>query len=159
MEAHLMRIITLSNYAVLLEGPTSCGKTSVIEYIGKKIGQKVLRINNNQNTEVEEYIGNYTSDSKGQFYFQEGFLVKAVKEGYWIILDEINLAPSEVLEALNRLLDDNRELFISETNTNIKAHPNFKIFAAMNPAENYGGRKDLSEAFKNRFISFREWLI
>lgn len=149
---NLMRIVTLSNYAVLLEGPTSCGKTSVIEYIGKKIGQKVLRINNNQNTEVEEYIGNYTSDSKGQFYFQEGFLVKAVKEGYWIILDEINLAPSEVLEALNRLLDDNRELYISETNTVIKAHPNFKIFAAMNPAESYGGRKDLSEAFKNRFI-------
>jgi len=149
---NLMRIITLSNYAVLLEGPTSCGKTSVIEYIGKKIGQKVLRINNNQNTEVEEYIGNYTSDSKGQFYFQEGFLVKAVREGHWIILDEINLAPSEVLEALNRLLDENRELYISETNTVIKAHPNFKIFAAMNPSESYGGRKDLSEAFKNRFI-------
>jgi len=149
---NIMRIITLSNYAVLLEGPTSCGKTSVIEYIGKRIGQKVLRINNNQNTEVEEYIGNYTSDSKGQFYFQEGFLVKAVKEGHWIILDEINLAPSEVLEALNRLLDENRELYISETNTVIKAHPNFKIFAAMNPSESYGGRKDLSEAFKNRFI-------
>jgi len=149
---NIMRIITLSNYAVLLEGPTSCGKTSVIEFIGKKIGQKVLRINNNQNTEVEEYIGNYTSDSKGQFYFQEGFLVKAVREGQWIILDEINLAPSEVLEALNRLLDDNRELYISETNTVIKAHPNFKIFAAMNPSESYGGRKDLSEAFKNRFI-------
>ena len=29
---------------------------------------------------------------------------------YWIILDELNLAPSEVLEALNRLLDDNRSV-------------------------------------------------
>jgi MoxR-like ATPase len=149
---NLLSIITLSNYAVLLEGPTSSGKTSIIEYIGKRFGQKVLRINNNQNTEVEEYIGSYTTNTKGQFYFQEGFLVKAVKEGSWIILDEINLAPSEVLEALNRLLDDNRELYISESNTVIKAHPNFRIFAAMNPSELYGGRKDLSEAFKNRFI-------
>ena len=34
----------------------------------------------------------------------------------------------------------------------IKAHKNFRIFAAMNPSENYIGRKDLSNAFKNRFI-------
>lgn len=32
-----------------------------------------------------------------------------------MVLDELNLAPSEVLEALNRLLDGNRELFIPET--------------------------------------------
>ena len=34
--------------------------------------------------------------------------------GYWVVLDELNLAPSDVLEALNRLLDDNRELFVPE---------------------------------------------
>ena len=34
----------------------------------------------------------------------------------------------------------------------IKAHKNFRIFAAMNPSENYIGRKDLSNDFKNRFI-------
>ena len=47
--------------------------------------------------------------------FQEGVLVEAVRNGYWVILDELNLAPSEVLEALNRLLDDKRELLIVET--------------------------------------------
>lgn len=69
-----------------------------------------------------------------------------------MILDELNLAPSEVLEALNRLLDDNRELHITETQKTVKAHPNFRIFATQNPTEGYGGRKELSEAFKNRFI-------
>lgn len=34
----------------------------------------------------------------------------------------------------------------------MKAHPNFRIFATQNPTEGYGGRKELSEAFKNRFI-------
>ena len=147
-----MRIISLSTNAVLIEGPTSVGKTSVIEFLAKKIGQKCLRINNNQNTEIEEYIGSYTTDKTGRFFFQEGFLVNAVKNGHWIILDEINLAPSEVLEALNRLLDDNRELFIPEKQKVVKAHPNFRIFAAMNPAETYAGRKELSDAFKNRFV-------
>ena len=149
---NLLRIITMTNYAVLLEGPTSCGKTATIEYLAKCINQKIIRVNNNNNTEIEEYLGNYTSDDKGKFVFQEGFLIKAVKEGHWVILDEINLAPSEVLEALNRLLDDNRELYVPETQEILKAHPNFRIFAAMNPSETYAGRKDLSEAFKNRFI-------
>lgn len=79
-------------------------------------------------------------------------MVEAVRNGYWVILDELNLAPSEVLEALNRLLDDNRELHIVETQKTVKAHPNFRIFATQNPTEGYGGRKELSEAFKNRFI-------
>jgi len=82
-------------------------------------------------------------------------LVEAVRKGYWVILDELNLAPSEVLEALNRLLDDNRELHIVETQKVIKAHPRFRIFATQNPTEGYGGRKELSEAFKNRFVMIK----
>lgn len=70
-------------------------------------------------------------------------------------MDELNLAPSEVLEALNRLLDDNRELHIVETQKVIKAHPSFRIFATQNPTEGYGGRKELSEAFKNRFVMIK----
>ena len=33
------------------------------------MNQKILRINNNQNTEVEEYLGSYTTDKNGNFYF------------------------------------------------------------------------------------------
>ena len=78
-------------------------------------------------------------------------LVQAVKKGYWLILDELNLARSEILESLNRLLDDNKEIFINETQEYIKAHKDFRIFATQNPSS-YGGRKELSKAFKNRFI-------
>jgi midasin len=68
------------------------------------------------------------------------------------VLDELNLAPSEVLEALNRLLDDNRELFIPETQQIIKPHAHFMLFATQNPPGAYGGRKILSRAFRNRFL-------
>lgn len=64
-----------------------------------------------------------------------------MRNGHWIILDELNLAPSDVLEALNRLLDDNRELFIPETQETIRAHPHFMLFATQNPPGLYGGRK------------------
>lgn len=70
-----------------------------------------------------------------------GVLIDAMRKGYWIILDELNLAPTDVLEALNRLLDDNRELFVTETQEVIKAHPRFMLFATQNPPGLYGGRK------------------
>ena len=50
-------------------------------------------------------------------------------------------APSDVLEALNRLLDDNRELFVPELQCSIKPHPHFMLFATQNPPGIYGGRK------------------
>lgn len=70
-----------------------------------------------------------------------GVLIDAMRKGYWIILDELNLAPTDVLEALNRLLDDNRELFVAETQEVVKAHPRFMLFATQNPPGLYGGRK------------------
>ena len=99
------------------------------------------------------YLGQYIADARGRLVFQEGPLVRAVRAGQWVVLDELNLAPSEVLEALNRLLDDNREIFIAETNETVKAHPDFAVFATQNPAGGaYGGRKVLSRAFRNRFV-------
>ena len=57
-----------------------------------------------------------------------------------------------MLEALNRVLDDNRELFIPETQERIEAKQGFRLFGTQNPAGMYGGRKVLSRAFRNRFI-------
>ncbi|XP_055690608.1 midasin [Lutzomyia longipalpis] len=148
----LSRIISLGRLPVLLQGPTSAGKTSLIEYVARRSGNHCLRINNHEHTDLQEYIGTYTADVTGRLTFQEGVLVQAMRHGYWIILDELNLASSDILEALNRVLDDNRELFIPETQTLIKAHPNFMLFATQNPPGLYGGRKTLSRAFKNRFI-------
>lgn len=147
-------MVAVSDYAVILQGPTSAGKTSTVQYLANITHNKVIRINNHMHTDIQEYLGSYVPDKEGggKLVFQEGVLVEAVRNGYWVILDELNLAPSEVLEALNRLLDDNRELLIVETQKVIKAHPNFRIFATQNPTEGYGGRKELSEAFKNRFI-------
>lgn len=39
------------------------------------------------------------------FSFVEGVLVKAIREGKWVLLDEINLASAETLERLSGLLE------------------------------------------------------
>ena len=148
----IARIASARQYPILLQGPTSSGKTSLIQWLATNTGNKVYRINNHEHTDLQEYIGSYIPDENGKLAFQEGLLPRAMRCGDWVILDELNLAPSDVLEALNRVLDDNRELFITETQTTIKAHPNFILFATQNPPGLYGGRKLLSKAFRNRFI-------
>ncbi|XP_071685110.1 midasin isoform X2 [Lolium perenne] len=149
---NLARAVYIKKYPVLLQGPTSSGKTSLVRYLAAKTGHEFVRINNHEHTDLQEYLGTYVTDSHGKLQFQEGALVKAVREGHWIVLDELNLAPSDVLEALNRLLDDNRELFVPELQETVPAHPDFMLFATQNPPVLYGGRKMLSRAFRNRFI-------
>ncbi|KAL0229956.1 hypothetical protein PCE1_003520 [Barthelona sp. PCE] len=141
-----------SSYPILLEGPTSAGKTSLITYIAALTGHTLLRINNHEHTDIQEYLGYYTSDAEGCLVWKDGLLVQALKNGWWIILDELNLAPTDVLEALNRLLDDNRELFIPETNEIVRPKSSFLLFATQNPSGIYGGRKTLSRALRGRFI-------
>ncbi|KAI0822070.1 midasin [Trametes gibbosa] len=149
----LARIIAAKRFPVLIEGPTSSGKTSSIEYLAKRTGHRFVRINNHEHTDIQEYIGTYVSDpATGKLVFKEGLLVRALRQGDWIVLDELNLAPTEVLEALNRLLDDNRELVIPETQEVVRPHPHFMLFATQNPPGLYAGRKVLSRAFRNRFL-------
>lgn len=148
----LARAVSANITAVLLQGPTSVGKTSMIEFLAAKCGYRCIRINNHEHTDVQEYVGGYITGSDGRLVFKDGVLVEALRRGDWIILDELNLAPSDVLEALNRLLDDNKELFIPETGEFVKPAPGFFLFATQNPAGAYGGRKPLSRAFRNRFI-------
>ena len=149
----LARIIAGRRFPVLIEGPTSTGKTSSIEYLAKRTGHRFVRINNHEHTDIQEYLGTYVSDpTTGKLVFQDGLLARALRRGDWIVLDELNLAPTDVLEALNRLLDDNRELVVPETQEVVRPHPNFLLFATQNPPGLYGGRKVLSRAFRNRFL-------
>ncbi|RNF03864.1 MDN1, midasin-like protein [Trypanosoma rangeli] len=154
VRGHLLNVAraVFADRPVLLEGPTSSGKSSMVKYLAELTGHKCVRINNHESTEIQEYVGHYVSDERGKLRFVDGILVDAVRNGYWVVLDELNLAPTDVLEALNRLLDDNRELFVADTQETIKPHPDLRIFATQNPAGIYGGRKLLSRAFRNRFL-------
>ena len=88
------------------------------------------------------------------FTFEEGVLVRAVKEGKWVLLDEINLASPETLESISGLLDGG-SICLTERGdvVNVPRHPNFRLFACMNPATDVG-KKDLPPGLRNRFSEF-----
>jgi MoxR-like ATPase len=94
-----------------------------------------------------------------QWRFQEGLVPQAMRKGWWVILDEVNLAEPPVLERLNSVLEREPTLVLTEgpgtrfgVGGDVPLHPDFRIFATMNPAE-YQGRSVLSPAYKDRWVA------
>jgi midasin len=48
----LASIVAVTDYAVILEGPTSAGKTSTVQYLANVTHNKVIRINNHMHTDI-----------------------------------------------------------------------------------------------------------
>ncbi|KAK7436570.1 AAA ATPase midasin [Stygiomarasmius scandens] len=61
-----------------------------------------------------------------------GEFLKALQEGRWVLLDEMDLAPQAVLEGLNAVLDHRGAVYIPELGRTSVKHPTFRIFAAQN---------------------------
>lgn len=52
--------------------------------------------------------------------------MQALKQGHWILLDELNLASQSVLEGLNACLDHRGEIFIPELGKTFYVKPGKK---------------------------------
>jgi hypothetical protein len=87
-------------------------------------------------------------DLRHQFY------LVLYSPGHWVLLDEINLASAETLECLSGLLEGSTgSVFLLERGDQkpIERHPDFQLFACMNPATDVG-KKDLPAGLRNRFV-------
>lgn len=89
------------------------------------------------------------------FAFINGPLIQCIKNGDWVLLDEINLASTETLECLSTILEPNGSIVLLEKGdlVPVTRHPDFRIFACMNPSTDIG-KKDLATGIRNRFTEF-----
>lgn len=141
------------NLPVLLIGETGVGKTLAVRYLAWKTNNGLRRVNLNGATTVDEFLGKLLINEQGT-YWVNGVLVEAMLSGDWILLDEINATLPEIAFCLHSLLDDDRMVVLMEYDGRIvRPHPNFRLFASMNPSEEgkYGGTKTLNEALLDRF--------
>ncbi len=152
VKAALVKSIDM-NLPALLIGETGTGKTSFVYDLAKQHNKakQVIRVNLTGQTGVDELIGKYLANKQGT-YWVDGLLIHAMRKGYWIVLDEINMALPEILSKLHSLLDDDRKIILNEKEGEIiTPHKNFRFFATMNPSEEYAGTKELNKAFLSRF--------
>src|SRR5699024_11946392 len=87
-----------------------------------------------------------------EIVFIDGPVIKAMKQGHILYIDEINMAKPETLPILHSVLDHRRMLTNPFTGEVIQAHEHFTVIAAIN--EGYVGTSPMNEALKNRFIAF-----
>ena len=90
------------------------------------------------------------------FKFVEGAFITALRNGHWILLDEVNLAPPETLHRIIGVLDGEKgTLCLSERGDvdYIYHHSYFRLFACMNPATD-AGKRELPYSFRSRFTEY-----
>ena len=78
---------------------------------------------------VQTLLGTYQcTEVAGEFVWQAGSLTRAVINGHWVLLEDLDYAPMDVISLLVPLLES-RTLSLPGHGGNIKAHANFRIFA------------------------------
>ncbi|RKP16577.1 P-loop containing nucleoside triphosphate hydrolase protein, partial [Rozella allomycis CSF55] len=139
--------------SILMEGNPGVGKTSLISALSAITGHNLVRINLSDQTDIMDLFGSDLpcESGSGTFKWKDGPFLRALKDGHWILLDELNLASQSVLEGLNACLDHRGTVYIPELNKEFKVSKNCRIFAAQNPSCQGGGRKGLPKSFLNRF--------
>ena len=85
-----------NNLPILLVGETGTGKTSCIRYLSEKHKKNFVRINLNGATGNEELLGKFVFEN-GETRWVYGTLIEAMKNGDWLLVDEINASNPETL--------------------------------------------------------------
>jgi len=135
---------------VLIIGPKGTGKTSLVRDFAKNKNVNLESINFSLRTRESHLVGTKTMKD-GTVSFDEGLLIKSMREGNMLYLDEINSAEADVLLRLDEALDDRRQIVLKEsTGELVKAKDNWFVIATINPLT-HSGTKELPPQILSRF--------
>ena len=135
---------------VLIIGPKGTGKTTLVRDFARGRGANLESINFSLRTRESHLVGTKTL-TDGTVTFDEGLLIKSMREGGMLYLDEINSAEADVLLRLDEALDDRRQIALKEsTGEVVKAKENWFVIATINPLT-HSGTKELPPQLLSRF--------
>lgn len=135
---------------VIIIGPKGTGKTTLVREYAIRKSKNLQSINFSLRTRESHLVGS-KSLTDGNIGFDEGILVKSMKEGSILYLDEINAAEADVLLRLDEALDDRRQLILKESSGEIiKAKDSWFVISTINPLTHVG-TKELPPQILSRF--------
>ena len=84
----------------------------------------IVKIHLGEQTDAKLLLGTYASGEKpGTFEWRTGVLTSAVQEGKWVLIEDIDKAPTEVLSVLLTLLEKRELSILQEVKIRAKMVP------------------------------------
>lgn len=126
---------------LLLEGPPGTSKTTLLRSITKAFGVPLIFVEGNADLTTARLVGHHDpaealSRGFSEHTFVEGPLVRAMRSGGFLYVEEVNRAPEETLNALLTAIAE-RELTVPRMGV-VHAAPGFRLVGSMNPFDNIG---------------------
>lgn len=137
------------------KGPKATGKTLLVEQLAWVFGRPLVEVAGNVDTQRGDLTGERTLDLQdGQpiVTFEFGLLAEAMRDGKFLLMDEVNTIRPEVLVLLHPVLDGRNRIDIPGVGT-VEAHPAFRAMATMNYG--YMGTQETNEATADRMLAVR----
>ena len=137
--------------AVMLKGPTGCGKTRFVEHMAWRLRSPLITVACHDDLSANDLTGRWLVKG-GETVWQDGPLARAARVGAICYLDEVVEARQDVVVVIHPLTDDRRMLPIEKTGELVEAAPGFQLVVSYNPGYQHV-LKDLKPSTRQRFVS------
>ncbi len=150
-EIDLFQTAARSRMAVMLKGPTGCGKTRFVRHMAYRLKRPLITVACHEDLTASDLVGRYLL-KREETVWVDGPLTLGVKHGAIVYLDEIVEARKDTTVIIHPLSDDRRILPIEKKGQVIEAVDDFMLVISYNPGYQ-SVLKDLKQSTKQRFVA------
>ena len=151
-EREVLAVALETGRHVVIEGPPGTGKSTLLRDIARQVGRAVVFVEGNAELTPARLIGQYDpSQVLAEGYvpasFSDGPLLRAMRAGALLYVEEFNRIPEETLNVLITVLTES-EITVPRLGA-VRAGEGFRLVAAMNPFDAIGTAR-VSQAIADR---------
>jgi nitric oxide reductase NorQ protein len=137
--------------AIVLKGPTGCGKTRFVEAMAHDLERPLITVACHDDLTAADLVGRYLLKGN-ETVWVDGPLTRAVRRGAICYLDEVVEARQDTTVILHPLADYRRQLPIERLGVTLDAATGFGLVVSYNPGYQ-SVLKDLKDSTRQRMVA------